>query len=123
MIPSHRTVRGLQFVVPFSKLMYLCFMCALFSVSACLVRHEDIEREIEVCARVFNTRPFCLGNLGALQRKILDPTELRAKGDYTKQTVVDVVSQLMLTGQQHQRQKRYVMDQPIQYKKRDCPVM
>ena len=47
---------------------------------------------------MFNTHPLCLANLGALQMKIADNSERRAKQEYTKETIMDLVSQVFARG-------------------------
>eukprot|EP00667_Euglena_gracilis_P004983 EG_transcript_5013 len=86
-------------------------------------RPQDLQVEVETCSKVFNTHPFCLANLSALRTKYPAPGLLEAHELFAKGTVVDLVSQLMTFGQQHQRANGYATDKPFVYKTSDCRMM
>jgi len=86
-------------------------------------RVEDLDKDVELCAKVFNAPPFCIANLGPLRERVADASELRAKEAYSHETVVDLVSQALLFGQQNHRARGLPLDRPVARCGPDCRVM
>eukprot|EP00668_Euglena_longa_P046206 GGOE01061890.1.p1 GENE.GGOE01061890.1~~GGOE01061890.1.p1 ORF type:complete len:399 (+),score=83.65 GGOE01061890.1:52-1248(+) len=81
---------------------------------------EQLAVHLDCCRRTFNSHPLYLTNLSAFQGQGKE-----AAVALSKQTVVDVASQLMVYGQQHQRHQRLDVTQPVELQSdpRDCSIM
>eukprot|EP00667_Euglena_gracilis_P009415 EG_transcript_9573 len=81
---------------------------------------EQLAVHLDCCQRTFNSHPLYLTNLSAFQGEGKE-----AAIALSKQTVVDVASQLMVYGQQHQRHRRLDVTQPVELQgdPRDCSIM
>ena len=82
---------------------------------------EQLNVHLDCCRRTFNTHPVYLTNLTAL-RGWHSPDADRASSR-TRGVVMDIVSQLMVSGQQHQRSKKLDLHQPVKGDHKDCALM
>uniref|UniRef100_A0A7S1N4K5 G domain-containing protein n=1 Tax=Eutreptiella gymnastica TaxID=73025 RepID=A0A7S1N4K5_9EUGL len=88
-----------------------------------LVEHdEQLNVHLDCCKRTFNTHPLHLTNLTAIKRL---PRESQSSAlTFSQQQLLDVASQSMVYGQQHQRYRRLDINRPIPANAhKDCTLM